>query len=84
MAARKTVKNKEGELQNFKEEIIHEFYIFSENVNSQLKQVAEGVTNFSEKLDRFQIEIKAAIEDEFQTVSQLVTGLSHKLEDTRQ
>ncbi len=37
---------------NSEERIIHEFHIISEGLISQIKQVAEGVANVDEKLDR--------------------------------
>jgi hypothetical protein len=44
MSARK-VKATQEDLQNFKEEIVHQFHIVSEDIISQVKQVAEGVAN---------------------------------------
>ncbi len=44
------------DLKNFKEEIVQQFHIISEDVISQVKQVAEGVSNVNEKLDRFREE----------------------------
>jgi len=40
------------DLQNFKEEIVHQFHVISEGVIDQVKQVAEGIANVNEKLDR--------------------------------
>jgi hypothetical protein len=40
------------DLRTFKEEIVHQFHVISEDVISQVKQVAEGVANVNEKLDR--------------------------------
>jgi predicted KAP-like P-loop ATPase len=39
-------------LGDFKEEIIHQFHVISEDVISKVQQVAEGVINLNEKLDR--------------------------------
>ena len=50
------------DLKNFKEEIVQQFHIISEDVISQVKQVAEGVANVNEKLDRFREEIKETLE----------------------
>jgi chromosome segregation ATPase len=36
----------------FKEEIVHQFHVISEDVISQVKLVAEGVTNLDEKFTR--------------------------------
>ena len=42
----------EKRLRNFKDEIIHQFHVISEDVISKVQQVAEGVFNLNEKLDR--------------------------------
>jgi len=39
-------------LGDFKGEIIHQFQVISEDVISKVRQVAEGVINLDEKLDR--------------------------------
>ncbi len=39
-------------LGNFREEIVHQFHVVSEDVISKVKQVAEGVANLNEKFDR--------------------------------
>ena len=44
--------SKKGNGQNLKEQIVHEFHIISEGLVSQIKQVAEGVANVDEKVDR--------------------------------
>jgi hypothetical protein len=56
------------DLQNFKEEIVHQFYVISEGVIGQVKQVAEGVANVNEKLDRRFNELKAEIQETRQEV----------------
>lgn len=56
------------ELKKFKEEIVHQFHSISENVMSQVKQVAEGVANVDEKLDRRFNELKAEIQETRQEV----------------
>ena len=56
------------DLQNFKEEILHQFHIISEGVIDQVKQVAEGVMNVNEKLDRRFDELKAEIQETRQEV----------------
>ena len=57
-----------GDLQNFKEEIVHQFHVISEGVIDQVKQVAEGVANVNEKLDRRFNELKAEIQETRQEV----------------
>jgi len=56
------------DLQNFKEEIVHQFHGISEGVIDQVKQVAEGVANVNEKLDRRFNELKAEIQETRQEV----------------
>ncbi len=41
-----------ADLKDFKEEIIHRFHIISEDHLTQIKQLAEGITNLYEKSER--------------------------------
>jgi len=72
------------DLKSFKEEIIHQFHIISENVIDQVKQVAEGVITVDQKLDRFREEIKGEVEEGYGILSNAITGVNEKLEATRQ
>lgn len=45
-------------LKDFKDEVIHQFHVISENVISQVKQVAEGVTSLNDKFDQIDHELK--------------------------
>jgi archaellum component FlaC len=83
MSTRKIGATKE-DLQNFKEEIVHEFHIISEGVISQVKQVAKGVVNVNEKLERFREEIKENVENRFGTLAQPIKSVGDKVEKTRQ
>jgi hypothetical protein len=56
------------DLQGFKEEILHQFHVVSEGVIDQVKQVAEGVANVNEKLDRRFNELKVEIQETRQEV----------------
>jgi hypothetical protein len=56
------------DLQNFKEEILHQFHVISEGVIDQVKQAAEGVANVNEKLDRRFNELKAETQETRQEV----------------
>jgi gas vesicle protein len=67
MSTRKGSATKD-DLQNFKEEIVHQFHVISEGVVDQVKQVAEGVANVNEKLDRRFNELKAEIQETRQEV----------------
>jgi DNA anti-recombination protein RmuC len=83
MTVRKEGKEKE-ELRNVKEEIIHQFHIISEGVISQVKQVAEGVVNVNERLERTREELKAEIDNRTQLIAQAVVNLGERLDRTRQ
>ena len=83
MPGRKNISKKE-DIQNFKDEIIHEFHVISEGIISQVKQVAEGVANVSEKLDRTRQELKAEIEEKTQPITQAVVSLDRKLDRIHQ
>jgi hypothetical protein len=56
------------DLKSFQEEIVHQFHVISEGVIDQVKQVAEGVANVNEKLDRRFNELKAEIQETRQEV----------------
>ena len=79
MPARKN-SSKKGDIQNFKEEIIHEFHVISEGIISQVKQVAEGVANVDQKLDRTRLELKAEIEEKTQPIAQAVLRLDGRID----
>ena len=67
------------DLKGFKEEIVHQFHVISEGVIDQVKQVAEGVANVDEKLDRRFNELKAEIDNKTQPIAQAVLELSGKV-----
>ena len=67
MADRKAPGGKE-DLKKFREEIVHQFHVISEDVISQVKQVGEGVANVNEKLDRRFNELKTEIQETGQEV----------------
>ena len=67
MPVRKNSSQK-GDAKNFKDEIIHEFHVISEGIISQVKQVAEGVANVNEKLDRTRQELKTEIQETRQEI----------------
>ena len=62
MASQKGNVTKE-DLKTFKEKIVHQFHVISEDVISQVKLVAEGVGNVNEKLDRTRQELKTEIQE---------------------
>jgi len=71
MGDRKVPKSKE-DLKKFRDEIVHHFHVISEDVISQVKQVAEGVANVDEKLDRRFNELKTEIQETRQEVLAVV------------
>jgi uncharacterized protein involved in exopolysaccharide biosynthesis len=83
MGGRKAPGAKE-DLKQFKEEIVHQFHVISEDVISQVKQVAEGVGNVNEKLDRTREDLKVEIDNKTQPIAQAVFSLGEKLDKTRQ
>jgi uncharacterized protein YceH (UPF0502 family) len=70
---------KKEDLKKFKEEIVHQFHIISEGVISQVKQVAEGVANVDEKLDRRFNELKTEIDNKTQPIVKAVLELSGRV-----
>ena len=68
----------------FEERIIHQLHVTSEDNRSQIKQLAEGVANLNEKLDRFREETRSDAENKFSILSQAITRVDDKLERTRQ
>jgi chaperonin cofactor prefoldin len=78
MVVGKSAATKE-DLKKFKEEIVHQFHVISEDVISQVKQVAKGVVNLDEKLDRRFIELRTEIDDKTQPITQAVLELSGKV-----
>jgi ABC-type transporter Mla subunit MlaD len=67
------------DLKSFEEKIVHQFHVISEGVIDQVKQVAEGVANVNEKLDRRFNELKAEIDNKTQPIAQAVLELSGKV-----
>lgn len=67
MADRKVPRSRD-ELKKFRDEIVHQFHVISEDVISQVKQVAEGVANVDEKLDRRFNELRTEIQETRQEV----------------
>ena len=71
------------DLKTFKEEVIQQFHIISENVIDQVKQVAEGVRNVDEKLERFRKEVKAEMAENHATLSLAIKKVDEKIDNTR-
>jgi len=67
MSDRKVPRSKE-DLKKFRDEVVHQFHVISEDVISQVKQVAEGVANVDEKLDRRFNELITEIQETRQEV----------------
>jgi len=67
MSDRKVPRSKE-DLKKFRDEVVHQFHVISEDVISQVKQVAEGVANVDEKLDRRFNELRTEIQETRQEV----------------
>jgi phage-related minor tail protein len=67
------------DLQNFKEEIVHQFHVISEGVIDQVKLVAEGVATVNEELERTRKELKEEIDNKTRPIAQAVLELSGKV-----
>jgi len=67
MSDRKVPRSKE-DLKKFRDEVVHQFHVISEDVISQVKQVVEGVANVDEKLDRRFNELRTEIQETRQEV----------------
>jgi hypothetical protein len=83
MPDQKRPKAKE-DMKSFKDEIIHHFHIVSENLMDQVKQVAEGVSNVNEKLERFRVEITEDVANNHQALSLAITKVDEKVERFRE
>ena len=84
----------ESRFTGFREDIIHQFHIISEDVISKVKQVAEGVANVNEKLDRTRQELKteiqetryevlAAVKFSYAELDKRITTLEAEMEDLK-
>jgi archaellum component FlaC len=74
----------------FREDIIHQFHVISEDVISKVQLVAEGVANLNEKLDRHIDEnqrehkdILAAIKFSYAELDKRITVLEAEMEDLK-
>jgi chromosome segregation ATPase len=74
----------------FREDIIHQFHVISEDVISKVQLVAEGVANLNEKLDRHIDEnqrehkdILAAIKFSYAELDKRITVLETEMEDLK-
>lgn len=74
----------------FREEVIHQFHIISEDVISKVQWVAEGVANLNEKLDRHadenrkdHMETVAAIKFSYAELDRRITNLEAEMGDLK-
>jgi hypothetical protein len=67
------------DLKSVKEEIIHQFHVFSENIIGQMKLVAEGVAIVNEKLERMSKELKEEIDNKTQPIARVLFELNRKV-----
>jgi phage shock protein A len=74
----------------FREEVIHQFHIISEDVISKVQLVAEGVANLNEKLDRHadenrkdHMETVAAIKFSYAELDRRITNLEAEMGDLK-
>lgn len=74
----------------FKEDVVHQFHIISEDLISKVQLVAEGVATLNEKLDRHidenrreHQEIMAAIKFSYAELDKRITTLETEMEDLK-
>ena len=74
----------------FREDIVHQFHIISEDVISKVQLVAEGVANLNEKLDRHadenrkdHMETVAAIKFSYAELDRRITNLEAEMGDLK-
>lgn len=67
------------DLKTFKDEIVHQFRIISEDLRSDVKQVAEGVLNVNERLDKTRQELKEEIDAKTGVIFHAVISLDQKV-----
>ena len=82
MPGRKPPKAKEDS-KSFKEEVIHQMHVISENVIDQVKLVAEGVSNVNEKLERYREEARMELDNRINPLALAISTVSDKLDQTR-
>ena len=83
MPARKPPKAKEDS-KSFKEELIHQMHVISENVIDQVKLVAEGVSNVDEKLERYREETRMELDNRINPLAVAISTVGGRLDQTRQ
>jgi len=83
MPGRKPPEPKEDS-RGFKEEVIHQMHVISENVIDQVKLVAEGVSLLNDKVERYREEQKTETTDNYRTLGQAIASLDEKLTNTRE
>jgi chaperonin cofactor prefoldin len=74
----------------FREDIVHQFHLISEDVTSKVQQVAEGVMNLNEKLDRRMDgserdhkDILSAIKFSYSELDKRISTLEKEMEDLK-
>ena len=78
MANRKAFGSK-GDLERFREEIVHEFHVVMGRVMDQVKLVADGVATVNEKLERTRKELKEEIDNKTRPIAKALLELNGKL-----
>ena len=74
----------------FREDIVHQFHLISEDLTSKIQQVAEGVINLNEKIDRRMDEnetahkdILSAIKFSYAELDKRITTLENEMQDLK-
>jgi ABC-type phosphate transport system auxiliary subunit len=68
LASKEELNDLKGDVRGIEERVIHQFHIITEGLREDVKQVAEGVMNVNEKLERVRQELKIEIQETRQEV----------------
>jgi ABC-type phosphate transport system auxiliary subunit len=68
LASEEELNDLKGDVRGIEERVIHQFHIITEGLREDVKQVAEGVMNVNEKLERVRQELKIEIRETRQEV----------------
>ena len=68
LGSKEELNDLKGDVRGIEERVIHQFHIITEGLREDVKQVAEGVMNVNEKLERVRQELKIEIQETRQEV----------------
>jgi hypothetical protein len=68
LASKEELNDLKGDVRGIEEHVIHQFHIITEGLREDVKQVAEGVMNVNEKIERVRQELKTETQETRQEV----------------